>query len=269
MDDISLPEEYIFPRHCSLCNTWYKEKQNIGRLLCRIHPGLKLCDERGKIYYSCCGFYYDDFANNSVMSIDALGCMPIDHTDISFDDTNLVSRLNEIKSFIIVTIPIILWDMGVERPLSHRLLYSSNTNDSTSAPPITYHLDVFDQILTNSASLISLHSPYARTYELPLINHDNKEEEKKKLSTIVIDMRKLSIEMNKTELALEIKALKETPWSLKSLSKQTDAWADYDVIEPSLVKHGRKRENNLPFVVIQRIGDRLNIIPSYSKLCKM
>src|ERR1700761_9054839 len=101
MEDYIISEKYTVTRRCINCNTEYKEMNNIGKLLCRVHPGLKLCDNDNNNYYSCCGLYCNEFINCNILSSEALGCLYIDHMcndDIHDGEENeLLSDKNIIK----------------------------------------------------------------------------------------------------------------------------------------------------------------------------
>ena len=76
-------------RKCYFCNDSYYERENIGQLRCRTHPGIIIYEGNYNPYYSCCGTYIDNdnsnFAyNNSKIYLrhkNSFGCCPIDHFD--------------------------------------------------------------------------------------------------------------------------------------------------------------------------------------------
>jgi hypothetical protein len=102
---------------CKQCGAWFVELDNIGRLLCSIHPGVKLVDPNGQFYYSCC-----DRLNTSD------GCTRIDHTLISFTNQSINARFNQIQQFSIMVLPDLLQSYLYMPTPRQQILYSSSTD---------------------------------------------------------------------------------------------------------------------------------------------
>jgi hypothetical protein len=131
-DNDNVHYNYNKERVCYICGDYFYEKENIGHLNCRIHPGI-IVYNRNKAYYSCCGSLIDcdnriysktKYSKSSLTYNNELGCLPIDHFEydflyskgivninpeilnieqhdkVSFTD-NLDKRINELKSLSI------------------------------------------------------------------------------------------------------------------------------------------------------------------------
>src|SRR5277367_5149703 len=111
---VCISQKYNVTRRCIHCDALYLERNNIGRLLCRIHPGIKLYDkDKDNYYFSCCGLYYEDYENEVMhYNYNGLGCVKIDHISVELNKSDIVVRLSEIKSFSTLIIPSFLFSFG-------------------------------------------------------------------------------------------------------------------------------------------------------------
>jgi len=116
-----LPVELTSWRECAQCGTKYVEVDNIGRLLCSVHPGIKLLNDRGQSYFSCC---------NRLNARD--GCTRMDHTIEKFTYQSIELRFNQIQAFCIQIIPSLLIPYFYGPPPKDRILFQLPANFSLS-----------------------------------------------------------------------------------------------------------------------------------------
>lgn len=159
-------------RRCQHCLEEYQEKNNIGQLNCRIHPGIIVSNENNR-YYTCCGILVDSNRNLilhnglSLLSIfDTLGCVKIDHFDqdyllqknielFSLDD--LFERVNQIKSISWIALP----DQLLIKSKKECILESFNVNNCCDSfnkysnfftnikPIVNYNLNISKNAVCN------------------------------------------------------------------------------------------------------------------------
>ena len=138
-------------RKCYHCNESFQEKNNIGQLYCRIHPGIIFIsknDDNNNRYYSCCGVRVDScqrfFMYNNIPFIsqyDPLGCLKIDHFDKEylmekilddeelFSKTDISKRIEQIKLLSIIAVSNQLYKYGVSKPRKECIIDSININN--------------------------------------------------------------------------------------------------------------------------------------------
>lgn len=88
-----LPDEWSRVRQCTECGACYRECDQVGRLACRVHPGVLIVYQR-RPYFSCCG-----------RDNESRGCLPIDHTTVCFARHPVERRLSDIQSFVTLALP--------------------------------------------------------------------------------------------------------------------------------------------------------------------
>lgn len=107
-----LPLDLTSAKKCVQCGTIYVELDNIGRLRCHVHPGVRLENAGGQHYYSCCDRLDPQY-----------GCTQIDHTIEVFTTQSEEMRLNQIQQFSIMILPCILHPYLYQIPTRDRILY--------------------------------------------------------------------------------------------------------------------------------------------------
>lgn len=273
VDETRITEKYRHLRVCLLCRLTFKEIENIGRLRCRIHPGLKLYDKQSnREFYSCCGLYLDDCISGKVTQPYMAGCVTIDHmaSDVcSLSKTNLESRLNAIKAFALIVVPReILSVKNLIPPERRTILVDFNgIYGMPREARLEHHIEIFQQVRHSHEQTISSHSPYYGygpiIETIPLIDPFVT----KKNDTITLDVHETSRRLDKR------RAHTTTMETTASLSRKTkrEGWAtvtmkaeDEDEDDTGSAPVGRNKET-VPFMVIRRIDDKLNIHPVYSK----
>jgi hypothetical protein len=167
-------ENYNSWRKCYSCHESFREKDNIGQLYCRIHPGIIYTEKDLNRYYSCCGVRVDSynmiFRNNNLLLIsenDKRGCLKIDHFDKEylkekldfFSPNDIYKRIDQIKSISITAVPDQLYTLGITKPRKECILdtvninqcyqlYHNNTNYFIENSQIrTYNLDIMKNAL--------------------------------------------------------------------------------------------------------------------------
>lgn len=92
-----LPRDYTRDRRCVLCGVQYVEGDHVGRLACRVHPGVRVTVSRPTSHYSCCG-----------RQSDGAGCVAVDHMDTQLSRGCLELRLKQLQQFAVKTWPAVL-----------------------------------------------------------------------------------------------------------------------------------------------------------------
>lgn len=124
---------------CAQCNTQYVEVDNIGRLLCFVHPGVKLLNTRGQSYFSCC---------NRLNTRE--GCTRMDHTTEKFTNQSIEERFNQIQAFSIMILPSLLLPYLYGPPTKDVVLFQLPKNFSHSnntSDKLTFNLPVLDEAM--------------------------------------------------------------------------------------------------------------------------
>ncbi len=114
-----VPVQLTCGNTCKQCGEWFVELDNIGRLRCNVHPGIKLVASNGQLYYSCC----DRLETHA-------GCTRIDHTLISFTNQSIEARLSQIQQFSIMVLPDLLQSYLYMPTPPQQILYSSSSSSS-------------------------------------------------------------------------------------------------------------------------------------------
>lgn len=270
-DGWHISDKYLATRQCVQCGLLFTEINNIGRHQCRIHPGLRLRDHKQREYFSCCGLDINAYREGYTTSLYMAGCVAIDHMDTShhLSNNNLDDRLCTIKSFSVIAIPtIMLSECNNIVPPSRNTILFDYTGISLPISPTTDHLiDVLHETRINHDELMGHYDPYRQgpTLVAPLIDTKSQDPANTKYDTIRIDIHGISRSF--------IRSMGETK-KRGIVTSGRDGWPD-----PSIKKvdslggdnntdgqlSNRKREA-VPFMIIQRIGDKLNIHGVYSKL---
>lgn len=294
IDEFVISDKYMEIKQCINCKLTYREIDNIGRLLCSIHPGLRLCDDNNRVYYSCCGLCFSDENNCRILSSEALGCLNMDHMCIddnitgndSLTNNNIVYRLEEIKAFSYKVIPTGLFKYGIAKPLVKSIIYEltdktvlrKKDNDN-----IVCRFNIFNEITHNHMILIGKHDHYNdnkyNSTASSLIDHTkNKKinEQGNNMSKVVINLQEIAYTINNSDIALILNELhdqeikqehSESKRSHKS-SVKIDGWAqiDGDTKNTTTTISRKYKNSNTSFIIIKRIDDKLNINSLYSKL---
>jgi len=121
-DYAQVNEEYRRPERCVHCGEVYLEAENIGRLQCRLHTGVREYDLASRTYaYSCCGHRV---ANAFLEPPQAVhGCVEADHCAEQLCDEDQAQRYEELFERAIAVIPCGRFLFGVMPPLDACILY--------------------------------------------------------------------------------------------------------------------------------------------------
>lgn len=130
-----LDNEYTRVRQCCLCGEEYRELQNMGRLCCRVHPGMPRLNQYGQYSYSCCGrgCYESDPISQGCLRCDHMDRQPC--TQPGHEDT----RCADLAAFYVRAIPSVLFNYGMTRPLNEAVLARQPAGTTPDdARPIKY-----------------------------------------------------------------------------------------------------------------------------------
>ncbi len=114
-----LPDNMKRHQKCVQCGVFFKEFENIGLYLCRVHPGvITINNQTGGQSYSCCN--YD--VNSRVYRDIAHGCLSVDHMSFKLSPCDQDKRLKELGSFSVKVIPHLLLRY-ITPPLQESYIY--------------------------------------------------------------------------------------------------------------------------------------------------
>ena len=161
-----LPEYLIKIQECSQCGELFKECANIGRHLCRIHPGIRLLTNDcipQRAFYSCCGY-----------SLQAKGCLQMDHSACSFSETDGMTRISQLTEFGTIIVPHLL-SRFLTPPLPSSILY--DTTKPTRERVFVYHFHALEEVACRTQKLTLTHMSQLVNYdtcpyETPLLDQE-------------------------------------------------------------------------------------------------
>ena len=269
LNDFIVPNEYVLPRLCTLCVSVYQEKLNIGRLNCRLHPGIRMCDREGRIFYSCCGLYRDAHDDGRVTAHDIRGCLAIDHTDVALDDKNILARITQIKQFAIIALPRGLLDLQqskFETPLTVNTIIPYVDRVIAEEINVVHYRfgdGLFAHIYENNRTLTATYSP-SRCENLGGTSIECVfQDPNKNIDNFSLNLPDIARHINESPFA-QFAGYVDNLESVKKF-KQNDpnsGWPGFDQTDGIL----NVLKVDAPFMVVKRIGEALNIIPQCSKL---
>lgn len=240
-DKVQIAEKYTVVRQCTLCGSSYSELYNIGRHMCRIHPGIRLHDKNGHEFYSCCGLDIGAYRDGHTTELYMAGCVAVDHMDtlaLSLCDTG--ARLREIKSHSVIIIPHSMLSVSndVQYPKHRAILYDSTETLSVKPKDSMLECPLYALMDTrhNHTLLSTEHNPYYHgpTLVAPVILNSNLNTTNTKQDTLRVNLRTVA--------------------------------EAFDRIGGGGGGAIRRRRDATPFMVIQRIDDNLNIHGVHSRL---
>lgn len=145
-----LPEYLRKEQPCRQCGANFKESENIGRLLCRIHPGIRLIPKgRGSIdaFYSCCGQFVSNGGRER-------GCLQWDHHCEKFSESDGNIRLSQIQEAASIIVPHIFMRF-ITPPLQINRVYDTNINGTSKCRFFTLGLPALEFVAKRNALLLS------------------------------------------------------------------------------------------------------------------
>lgn len=115
---------------CAVCNTEYREAENIGQHLCRIHPCVSKQRLDGSMYYPCCNLTLADFYLSCKMPRGATnGCLRVDHMDAEIDNQDEARRTSQLRAMCVEVVPLAFLPR-MRDPLHESLLVTVNSKRS-------------------------------------------------------------------------------------------------------------------------------------------
>jgi hypothetical protein len=275
MEDCLISEKYRRTRRCTQCGLYYKEKDNLGRLHCHTHPGLRLCEnESQRAYYSCCGQYAgawrDDYDEST------RGCLALDHTDEALNDGAICERLLQLRNFAVMTLPTLLLQHGVAPPMPTQRLYDQARDRSRRLSKLDITLDALSEAAQHHSQLASDHDPYRCNLTL------NYEADRARLAQEIAGAGTLSLEEVRQELqASPLGQLLRNEHANASASRllvdrtraeESQGWPDSNRLRrkttgdasASTVRRDRHRIE-IDFLVVQRIDSALRVVGTHFK----
>lgn len=289
-DTDNVRHNYNKERICYICGTFFYEKENIGHLDCRIHPGI-IVYNRNKAYYSCCGaliecdnriYSKNKYNKSSLTHSNSLGCLPIDHFEydflyskgivninpeilnienrdkVSFTD-KLDKRINELKSLSIQIVNKDLYkNKIINYPLKESIIDDFDINS----------INNIKNIITKNKLLFSnTPNTFIKKYDLKIYTNS--------INTLLVNNEytifKYGVEnVHGNDINIDIKSFDENfihidIWEKinelndykKSLDKNKQTTKIYDTWN---IKNDNKHENDfniIPFMFVRRISNKI------------
>ena len=290
-----ISERYRETRLCGNCGQSFREMDNIGRLLCCVHPGLWLCDERGHHYYSCCGLWCRPSDINRMHPSDLQGCLRLDHMATDTDtacvekeedqvgplsENSITERLCKLRQFAVITLPAVLLRHGLAVPRPESVLYDSQTtpvvgDERNRQKTIVCVLHALDQTHHNTTLLMSDYNPYLTGSGTSSGWLESATTTKSSVNTIELNLQSLVASLGKSvPKSISNSDSAESDTNTRHRVTHDDSWARYDegtgtttADRPIIIgRHERKALANNPFIVIRRIDSKLTIQQQYSRL---
>lgn len=141
-----LPDALTKQQKCLSCGVLFRECENIGRHLCRIHPGLKLVDSRtNRVSYSCCNYSPGSYGYD--VNLLSQGCLQIDHQGALLIDDAIHPRMLQLRNFGLLVMPKVLLPFLVTQPMSSAILYDSERPGSSPNGVFKHSFDVLESVL--------------------------------------------------------------------------------------------------------------------------
>lgn len=156
-----LPDVLTRQQKCLSCGVLFRECENIGRHLCRIHPGLKLVDSRtNRVSYSCCNYSPGSYGYD--VNLLSQGCLQIDHQAALLIDDAIAPRMLQLRNFGLLVIPKVLLPFLVTQPMSSSILYDSERVSSPNGV-FKHSFDVLESVLALYHDKSLSATPYKET----------------------------------------------------------------------------------------------------------
>lgn len=109
----AVPERFYRDNECHHCSTLYKERDNLGQLCCRLHPGI-IQLKHGQQFYTCCN-----------RPINSPGCLRSDHISqkIPLSFSNQEERHTTLTNLSTELTPTDYYRFGIRPPLTQNILF--------------------------------------------------------------------------------------------------------------------------------------------------
>lgn len=148
-----VPKYLTVEQQCVHCGCFFKESENIGRHMCRVHPGIRLISEigtsqggAGTSFYSCCGL---------LTSVTGRGCLQWDHSTQYLTEDSAEQRLLEIQTCATVVIPHLLMRF-ITQPLQSSRAYDSKKPRHATCASLDVKFPVLELVEKRNTTAMSL-----------------------------------------------------------------------------------------------------------------
>lgn len=251
-----LPEYLIKIQECHHCGSLYKECENIGRHLCRIHPGVRLLTTNcmpDRIFHSCCGH-----------SLDAKGCLQIDHSTISFSETQPRRRIAQIRDFATLIVPRLLLRF-ITPPLPSSVLY--DTQKARCTDTFRHPFAVLREVLQRTNELRLTHALQLNEWSICEVEERPvSDEDDEQLITSEYDLveegHTLYIKGKESPLFSQLMQLGGSNTQTALQNACDNAWRNRLGEENASSGRGLKRPGNeekVPFLIVSRIHSKIDV----------
>lgn len=244
-----LPKSLTQDQHCVHCGVIFKECENIGQHLCRIHPGIRLVAKNGQAFYSCCG------RPASSQSPWANACLEWDHHCLYLSESNAEMRLSQILDASTMIVPHLLLRF-ITPPLKCSLVYDSRGKDIDECPLFRLALPALSLVEQRNACLNTRYAPQIVIYQ-------NKEEEMPCPIDYALSFKEFNL---REEADILWQKAKDSPFFAKFIQKNAQSQQTIqercDAIWRTNLTRSESSEKEdcqeISFVIVARIANQLN-----------
>jgi hypothetical protein len=140
-----LPIALTKQQKCVSCGVVFRECENIGRHLCRIHPGLKFVDSRtNRVSYSCCNYAPGSYGFD--VNLLSRGCLQMDHQGALLINDAIDPRMQQLRSFGLLVMPKVILPLLMTRVMASTILYDS---EHFSSDVFKHSFDVLEGVVAS------------------------------------------------------------------------------------------------------------------------
>lgn len=241
-------------QRCAHCQTSFTEGRNIGQLLCRLHPGVRLTGSDGHAFYSCCGLQYE---RHDLPLHARQGCLRVDHMAVppAYVGGDINARLNDLRAFATVILRCDAFKdqrMAITRPGAECVLYdSSRMRGRAGDDTLTYRFAALAECVESHAMLCHNHHRYT-AHPRNLSRLDESATRNSVAYHLPTEARKIAEQQE-----LVATAQHKTMQGYVDPNQRWLEYVDERVIAERRLR-GRSKMAPPTFVVIRRIDDKLN-----------
>jgi len=242
---LMLPKYLINVERCVQCGEHYKECGNVGRHLCRVHPGVRMLTNDTvptRAFYSCCH-----------RPIQAKGCLQVDHSTCILTEENASMRLQQLRDFGTMIIPRLLLRF-ITRPLKTSVIYDTNDVGGTAYPSFDYRFPALEQVHRQNQTLTLTHARQVVDWCPRSVDDED-------VTLKEIDLEKeahtLYVNSKNSPLFSQLKGIDMS--SQKALIKQCNKALRTRILGADAVANGDDGgADHVPFIIVSRIHYRLD-----------
>lgn len=248
-----LPSDMTRQQKCVSCGAMYRECENIGRHLCRIHPGLKLVDSRtSRVFYSCCN--YEPHTYGFDANLLAHGCLQMDHISGRLVSEDMTHRAQQLRTFGLLVMPKVLTRFLTTRIIASNILFDSECVLPGSGDGVFRHsFDVLEHVVASYREKRLAATAYNSSSDAMSIVDTSELSVTWPIQSILCDLTSKS-----RASPLLSRLMPELSYQTRSISRDCDAIWRGGLQRPSTPLNDESCAASIPFVIIARINTSLD-----------